>query len=162
MKSYFIIVNGEKKGPLQLEELVKNGLQSDTLVYHKGLSNWTLANEVPELQSLLGDLPPPFSSTTQKSSDRSKNIDIENKPPKPKTWLVEAILSTICCCMITGIVSIVYSSKIDSLYYKGEYERAEQASQHAKTWFIVSICIGVILIILNFMLGFFTEIVKHL
>ncbi|WP_417935251.1 CD225/dispanin family protein [Flagellimonas maritima] len=32
-------------------------------------------------------------------------------PPKPDNYLVWAILSTIFCCIGTGIASIIYASK---------------------------------------------------
>ena len=45
------------------------------------------------------------------------------RPPKPNNHLAWAILSTIFCCLPLGIVSIVYSSKVDGLYNAGEILR---------------------------------------
>jgi len=56
-------------------------------------------------------------------------------PPKPDNFLVWAILSTICCCMPFGIVSIVYASKVDGLWYAGNYYGAKDAASKARTWF---------------------------
>ncbi len=66
-------------------------------------------------------------------------------PVKPDNYLVWAILSTICCCLITGIVSIVYSTKVDGLYAAGQYAEAQAAANSAKKWAIAgAICSAVI------------------
>lgn len=59
-------------------------------------------------------------------------------PPKPDNYLVWAILTTVCCCMPFGIVSIVYASKVDSLYIAQQYVAAQQAADNAKKWAIIS------------------------
>lgn len=64
--------------------------------------------------------------------------EVHNSPPKPANHLVWAILTTILCCMPAGIVSIVYSTKVDSHYNAGEFEAAERASKNASTWAVVS------------------------
>ena len=61
--------------------------------------------------------------------------ELENKPPKPDNYLVWAILTTILCCLPFGIVSIVYSSKVDKLYFNGQYDEALAKSKSAKTCF---------------------------
>jgi len=63
-------------------------------------------------------------------------------PPKPNNYLVLAIISTIFCCLIPGIVSIVNAAKVNEAYALGNYEQAERASKNAKTWAIVGIAIA--------------------
>ncbi len=53
-------------------------------------------------------------------------------PQKPDNYLVWAILSTLLCCLPFGIVAIVKSSKVDSLWYAGNHAEAIQASNDAK------------------------------
>ncbi len=55
--------------------------------------------------------------------------------PKPSSFLVWAILSTIFCCLPFGIVSIVYASKVDGLWYTGKYVEAQDAASKARMWF---------------------------
>ena len=52
----------------------------------------------------------------------------------PKNWLVESILVTVMCCLVFGLVGIIYATKVESLYYAGDYEGAEQAAKNAKMW----------------------------
>ena len=63
---------------------------------------------------------------------------MENQPQRPPNYLAIAIISTILCCPIPGIVSIVYSTRVNSAYDSGDYAGAEKDSKNAKTWAIVS------------------------
>lgn len=69
---------------------------------------------------------------------------------KPNNFLVWAILCTIFCCLPFGIVSIVYASKVDGLWYAGEYEEAEDAASKARTWFWLSFASAILLAILYY------------
>lgn len=59
--------------------------------------------------------------------------------PKPKNYLVLAILSTILCCLPFGIVSIIYAAKVDNYWNAGNYYDAEQASRKAKGWMLAAV-----------------------
>lgn len=69
-------------------------------------------------------------------------------PPPPDSYLALAILSTVLCCLPFGIVSIVYASKVNSLYAAQQYEAAEAASKSAKKWGFISIGSGIAIIVL--------------
>lgn len=73
---------------------------------------------------------------------------MENKPPRPSSYLALAIISTILCCLPTGIVSIIYSTKVNGLYEDGKYEEAQRASKNAKTWGLISIAAAFLVVIL--------------
>jgi uncharacterized membrane protein len=72
------------------------------------------------------------------------------KPQKPSNYLAWAIVTTILCCLPFGIVSIVYSTKVDGLYFNGQYEEAEAKSKEAKKWAIIAAIVGVVCYILYF------------
>lgn len=84
--------------------------------------------------------------------------DTSNMPRKPDNYLVWAILSTVFCCLATGIASIIYASKVNEYYARGEYEEALRASKNAKMWALIgaglSLAIWVIYIAI-FGLAFF-------
>jgi uncharacterized membrane protein len=67
---------------------------------------------------------------------------METRPSRPNSYLALAIISTILCCLPAGIVSIIYSTKVNSLYEDGKYDEAMSASRNAKTWGIVSVVIA--------------------
>ena len=73
------------------------------------------------------------------------------RPMKPDNYLVWAILCTILCCLPFGIVSIIYSTKVDSLYNAGDYMGAQDAANKAKNfaiWGAVSSAIIIFLYII--------------
>jgi hypothetical protein len=80
--------------------------------------------------------------------------EIQDKPQKPENYLLWAILSTILCCLPFGIVSIVYSTQVDSLYFNGQYEAAAAKSKSAKTWAIVSAVSALVFVIIYLILVF--------
>lgn len=64
--------------------------------------------------------------------------------PMPPTYLLWAILATICCCLPAGIVAIVFSSSVSTKYYSRDYEGARRASRNAEIWIIASIVAGIV------------------
>ena len=71
---------------------------------------------------------------------------------KPDSNLVWAILTTLFCCLPFGIVSIVYASKVDSLWAQGNYQGAQDASSKAKSWAMWAAISGGIVIVLYIIL----------
>ena len=63
-------------------------------------------------------------------------------PPVPN-YLVQAILTTIFCCLPFGIVSIVYAAQVNSKLAIGDYAGAMASSKSAKTWAWVSFGVGI-------------------
>ena len=74
------------------------------------------------------------------------------RPMKPDNYLVWAILCTILCCLPLGIVSIIYSSKVDGLYNAGDFAGAEDASKKAKNYAMWGAIISAIVIVLYILL----------
>ena len=72
----------------------------------------------------------------------------QQRPMKPNSNMVWAILTTLFCCLPTGIYAIILASKVDSLYYAGRYDEAEEASNGAKKWSFISCIIAIIGILL--------------
>lgn len=66
-------------------------------------------------------------------------------PNPPPNYLAIAILSTIFCCLPTGIISIIYAAQVNSKWASDDFTGAQMASNNAKTWAIVSIVIGVVI-----------------
>lgn len=63
--NYFIVDNGQQAGPYTIDELVKRGLNSDTLVWAEGMTDWAPAWQVEELKNYLyGQQTPPPPPTT--------------------------------------------------------------------------------------------------
>lgn len=68
--------------------------------------------------------------------------------------LVGPIIATLCCCLVGGIISIVYASKANSAGARGDLATATAAAKASKVWLIVSIVIGVISNLISFIYFF--------
>lgn len=65
-------------------------------------------------------------------------------PTMPPTYLVWAVVMTILCCTIPGIVAIIYSAQVTSKYHQGDFDGAARSSRQAEIWIIVSFVLGVL------------------
>ncbi|MCQ2138681.1 MAG: CD225/dispanin family protein [Bacteroidales bacterium] len=75
--------------------------------------------------------------------------------PPHKNRLVFAILGTIFCCLVSGIIAIIHSAKANELYNSSLYAtdpslkqslylESEVRNNKARTWNIVSLVFGLI------------------
>lgn len=167
---YYIDSSGIQKGTYSADELRQERISKSTMVWTRGMSNWKPASEVEDLAYLFepikdyhsgqpGSVPPPPQFQQQTSRTARDN----NMAPMPKTWLTESILITVlpfmlCSNMLSllGIVAIVYASKVESLYLRGDYAGAIEAARQAKSWTKITfwVAIGWILILILLVIGF--------
>ncbi|MDE7420900.1 MAG: DUF4339 domain-containing protein [Muribaculaceae bacterium] len=80
---YFAMIGGQQYGPMELDDMVKEGIRPDTYVWCKGMDDWMQAAEVPDIcryfrQRLSGTLPPQ-NQYGAADSDRMKAIDEEEQ-----------------------------------------------------------------------------------
>lgn len=168
---YWIYLNEEKKGPYTVDQLKDLHISASTLVWGEGMVSWKNANEVPELASLFEDEDNQEEATSEAvdnieepQQEYKKNItpppynqgccnnygtpsqEIKNQYQEcPPTYLVWAVLSTLCCCFPLGVVAIIYGSNVQSKFYSGDYEGAVKYSERAALWVILSFVIGLTL-----------------
>ena len=81
---------------------------------------------------------------TDYNNMNSTSYGQSQKPINGTLYLVLAILSTLLCCVPLGIVAIVYSSKINSLQKKGDYQGAQNAAKKAKLFTIIGVVIALV------------------
>lgn len=62
---------------------------------------------------------------------------------KPDNFQIWAILSTVLCCLPLGIVAILQSNKVDTLWAMGKHEEAQAAAKSAKMWTIIAAGCGI-------------------
>jgi hypothetical protein len=71
------------------------------------------------------------------------DLDIRLPGVTVPTYLTQAILVTLFCCLPFGIVAISNASKVSTHLDRGEYEQAVQASQEAKKWCMIGVIVGI-------------------
>ena len=64
---------------------------------------------------------------------------------KPDNHLLKAILSTVLCIPLIGLVAIVYAAQVDSCYSQGFYDEAMEKSRRANAWGNAAIIVGLVI-----------------
>ena len=83
------------------------------------------------------------------------NDQLQQPQSPPPNYLVFAILTTIFCCQILGIVSIVCPAQVNSRWNSGDIQGAVDASKNAKLWAWVAFGSGIIIAIVFTLLAVF-------
>lgn len=98
-------------------------------------------------------VPPPVpveERQEQKGKERPYFLRYESTQPQPpaapmpSTYLIWAVLATVFCCLIPGVVAIVFASQVSTRYAVGDMDGARRASRRAQIWIIISIVLGVV------------------
>ena len=58
--------------------------------------------------------------------------------------MVAAVLTTIFCCLIGGIIAIIYASQVNTKLAQGDIAGAQSASKTAMGWIIANIVLGLL------------------
>lgn len=73
---------------------------------------------------------------------------------RPPTYLVLSVIVTLFCCLVFGIIGIVYASKVDPAWNAGMYDQALEYSRKARNWalagMLLSIILGIVYVVLVF------------
>lgn len=139
-KTYWIIIGDKQAGPYTLEQLLTSGvrLMADTPVWRSDMPDWTVASELPELRVVLaamgygGRRPTPAPEAPDEPAFC------------PPTYLVWSILACLCCCLPGGIVAIIYATKVQPAWDRGDRAAARRYSERAGLWCIISFVAGLI------------------
>ena len=78
---------------------------------------------------------------------------IQQPQTPPPNYLIFAILTTIFCCQILGIVSIVYAAQVNSRWNSGDAQGAMDASRNAKLWAWVAFGSGLLVAVVTTLLA---------
>ncbi|XP_072815114.1 proline rich transmembrane protein 1B [Vicugna pacos] len=63
--------------------------------------------------------------------------------PLPKDYMMESVLVTLFCCLLTGLIAIVYSHETRAALRRGNLAQAEDASRKARSLVLFSLLFGV-------------------
>jgi hypothetical protein len=146
---YYVDAKGQQQGPIEANKLPGAGVTAETLVWKSGMPSWQKASAVAELAKIIPPAfaPPPLPAT---ATPTPATQPTNQAPYKPDSLMVWSILTTLFCCLPLGVVAIVQSSRVDSLWATKEYEAAKKAANSAKTWNIASAITGGVFILAYF------------
>ncbi|XP_021269340.1 proline-rich transmembrane protein 1 [Numida meleagris] len=60
----------------------------------------------------------------------------------PKDYLVESVLVTVFCCLLTGLAALLYSHETRAALGRGDVARAQAASKKAQSLVLLSLLLG--------------------
>ncbi|XP_075840571.1 proline rich transmembrane protein 1B [Microtus pennsylvanicus] len=69
-------------------------------------------------------------------------MPVEHRP-LPKDFMMESVLVTLFCCLLTGLIAIVYSHETRAALGRGDLAQAEEASRKARSLVLFSLLFGV-------------------
>jgi len=149
MRYYLSIGDGQTYGPYDVQQLramqAEGRVPPTAQLCQEGTTSW-----LPSGQILTGGAPPVPASY-----------------PAPVTGgftpvsLVGPILVTLFCCLIGGIISIVYASSANTKGAAGDIAGANAAAKASKTWLIVSIVTGLIGVVAYLALGVLSAVAQN-
>jgi hypothetical protein len=113
MKKFYLYTGTEQQGPFDISELRTKNIKRETPIWYEGLSEWTTAGQIEELNELFSSTtPPPFESRTpppppiQKPENHLPNV---NKPSTKKKkyvgWIIFIILIIVALVIVALVVS---------------------------------------------------------
>ncbi|KAM9218149.1 proline rich transmembrane protein 1B [Leptosomus discolor] len=72
------------------------------------------------------------------------NGQLSTAPPQrlPKDYMVESVLVTVFCCLLTGVVALVYSHETRAALGRGDMAQANVASKKAQSLVLFSLFFG--------------------
>ena len=110
MKYYYSTNGVDQNGPLTFEELKREGITAETLIWHKGINEWQKAGEIPKLKILFEKetiilskpktkIPPPpvRRSSVRNSLPRPSEVKNENlvKPVKVEKIIEKPVINKV-------------------------------------------------------------------
>ena len=131
--------DGKQYGPYSLQDItihVRDGnLTPEDSAWYEGAPDWMPLKQVPGISLPITHLvpPPPGSNVTRVVM-----------LTKPDNNLLGAIVSTLCCCLPFGIVSIVYAAQVNSKWEAGDHDGAMAAARNAKMWYHITLVAGLV------------------
>uniref|UniRef100_A0A3P8XA02 Proline rich transmembrane protein 1B n=2 Tax=Esox lucius TaxID=8010 RepID=A0A3P8XA02_ESOLU len=67
----------------------------------------------------------------------------DDQHPLPKDYMMESLLVTIFCCLMSGLFALMYSYETRAALARGDMREAERASQKARLLVLFSLMFGV-------------------
>lgn len=152
-KYYYLSPDNKQQGPVSPDQFRMLGLTPSTYVWKEGMANWTHLSEVPGLMAWLKAEPAAAPGAAASAAYAQPQAGMQSPVmPKPDSYLVLAILSTVLCCLPTGIYAIICSTRVDTFWASGHYEEAKKNSKQALIWSLVGAGAVVVSTILYFFL----------
>ena len=164
----FVYRNGKQEGPFGLDDLQKLGLTPDTMIWYKGLTEWTRASQCDATAVLFSQPEPPAPPQQPQYQQPVEQPCYDELPPCPESSktlaIVLTVLAVICCCnipaMVFGILGISKGSDVSKRYAEGDIEGAENAAKQCKTFTLIGYIVWILGLVASFVYGFLSGLAQ--
>lgn len=146
-KRYYFVQGGKPYGPVAVSDFQRYGIDGQTLVFTKGMTNWTRAADVPELSHLFAPKPPVFAPTPPTSPtppgtpppyDSTSSYDFEEEEPKStKPYVIVGVIAAIV--LIALLVFFIFFYPKNKAHNDGENYDWDSVAQVDSTVFVDSV-----------------------
>ncbi len=119
MSQYFVFLNKKKQGPYTISELENMDISSNTLIWTKGMDDWTKASEYDELSELLQSLPPPIPQKEYSFLTYLK-----------KNFKYVILSGVVCFILLLLIMEHFYDYLVENVY--GGYQSENFQTNHSR------------------------------
>ena len=167
---YFMIIDGQQRGPFQRDMLVMQGLRPDTDVWREGMPKWAPASTMSKLADLLIEesafgsyarpeepVPPYNANGNAQGGFRSSAYGQQpygqqpyGQPAAHTNWYPWAIVSMVLGIlssfigMILGIIAIIKAKKANDMYNQGLNTEARSINSTAMTLTILAFVFDIV------------------
>lgn len=153
---YFIVINGEQKGPYPKQDLLSHGLSPESYVWCQGMSDWKRAAEVADLALLLHEQKYGKEPRDNGNADRVVPPPVYREPEGYSNyfnWKPWAIVAIVLGCIfsligaIFGIIALRHAGRANRNFENGNTQTGEFENKSARTFVIIAgvlIAIGVV------------------
>ena len=156
---FWVRINGLQEGPMEIDQMKDYNITPTTYVWCAGMKDWAYARDVEVLKDVFQEQPDEVCEPEKEEKENDTPMHepkIEEPQPTPAPQqhieqqpcpsnnLVWAILATVFCCQITGIIAIIFAAQVNSKYYSDGYKQAKRYSDMAGVWCIISIILAIL------------------
>tara|TARA_B110000046_G_C12856652_1_gene340005 strand:+ start:173 stop:706 length:534 start_codon:yes stop_codon:yes gene_type:complete len=138
MKEFFYIKENKKVGPFNFDELKKENIEQDTLIWYQGIKDWTNACEIDDLGELFKYIPPPIPNKKAK-------LFLQLIPVLNLTCIVSTILSWDELDSIVATVPIVAVLSLITYYFSRYHD--ETGDRFTALFPLIISTIGVLILV---------------
>jgi hypothetical protein len=128
MRKYYYHRHGENHGPFTLEELAKEKIKGDTLVWFEGMSEWVSARNVKELELLVKRhhyvaAPPPVPQ--KKDTTPTPPVILAQSVPESSNKPNYRMNTILGLLIVAGIVFVIYFIALKNAQTSYNYSQSE-------------------------------------
>ena len=165
---YWIVVNRNHAGPYTSAQLKAMGISPDTYTWHRGLTQWVAASEIPELAAELWPaVQPPAPSApvvveeTVMMTPPAPPARVVVQPAPAATLTTEATADDDATCppgylwwsivvaalfsLPLGVIAIIFAAQVNRQWRDGDRAGARRSSERAYWFSIIGFVTGLMI-----------------